>query len=108
MFGIVTISGLNLFDKLQEWLDSAFIELLLVHARSVEAAKLVEDLLVVGRLGFRSGFDISLQEALDDLSVLVSEESKVPDGTLVRGDGMVLQPTSVWGTEQVSYLEISI
>lgn len=106
MLGIVTVDILNLFDELQEWLDSAFVKLFLVHARSVEAAKLVKDLLVVGRLGVRSGFDVPLQETFDDLSVFISKEGKVPNGTLVGWDGMVLQPTSVWGTEQVSYLEI--
>jgi hypothetical protein len=96
----MAVKALNLFDNLQERLDSAFIELLLVPARSVEATKLLEDLVVVRRLGFRSGIDLSLQKALDDLPVLISKESKVRDGTLVRGDRVSLHPASIWGTEQ--------
>lgn len=91
---------MDLFDNLQEWLDSTSIELLLVHARSIKVAKLLEDLVVVRRFRLRSGFNPPFQEAFDDLPVLLSKETKVCDGTLIRGDRVSLRPASICGTEQ--------
>lgn len=95
----VSIKALDLLDDLQEWLDSALVELLLVHARTIEIAKFLEDLVIGGGLSVHSRTSVSLQKAFDDMPILISEEGKVPDRALVGGDGMSLRPASIWRTE---------
>ena len=62
---------LQLRNEFRQRLQVDFIEVILVHARVVQAANLLQNLLVVGR-GLRvQGSRIGLKDLLDDVLVLL-------------------------------------